>query len=238
MGDDFDASYAGIAPDLGATVASAQLASASAALDYVPAVLDETRQVAPAIATVSPQRFSGTASDGRSLGTLLYTAVTTAKSAIGNGLEVDEALAQGGRWLDMSVLSAVSDAGRAATAAEMTVRPKLGGWVRMLNPPSCSRCAVLAGKWYRWNTGFQRHRRCDCIHIPSSEDRAGDFTTDPYAYFHSLSPADQVKFFGKNDAQALHDGGDGKHGSTTPPPKSRSTTSTRSPKATGKRRST
>lgn len=37
---------------------------------------------------------------------------------------------------------------------------------------------MLAGRWYSWKADFDRHPRCDCIAIPSAEDRAGDFTTD------------------------------------------------------------
>src|SRR5690606_23965723 len=33
-------------------------------------------------------------------------------------------------------------------------------YVRMLTPPSCSRCTVLAGRWYRKNAGFARHPGC------------------------------------------------------------------------------
>jgi len=36
---------------------------------------------------------------------------------------------------------------------------------------------------------------CDCRHIPSAESMAGDFTTDPYAYFNSLTPEEQDKLF-------------------------------------------
>jgi hypothetical protein len=67
---------------------------------------------------------------------------------------------------------------------------------------------VLAGKFFRWNTGFQRHPRCDCRHIPSKENIAGDVTTDPYEYFHSLSKIDQDKWFTPSGAQAIRDGSD------------------------------
>jgi hypothetical protein len=67
---------------------------------------------------------------------------------------------------------------------------------------------ILAGKWFRWNTGFRRHPRCDCIHIPSAENMAGDFRTDPYEYFHSLSKSEQDGVFGKSGAQAIRDGAD------------------------------
>jgi hypothetical protein len=78
----------------------------------------------------------------------------------------------------------------------------------MLNPPSCKFCITLAGKWFRWNEGFPSHPHCDCRHIPAQEAAAGDLTIDPYAYFRSLDTKMQDRLFGKNDAQAIRDGGD------------------------------
>jgi hypothetical protein len=78
----------------------------------------------------------------------------------------------------------------------------------MLTLPSCPKCVILAGKFYRWNAGFRRHPRCDCRHVPSTENIAGDVTTDPYEYFHSLSGPDQDKWFTPSAAQAIRDGAD------------------------------
>lgn len=65
------------------------------------------------------------------------------------------------------VASLVQNAGRAAESVVTTVTPKVG-YVRYLSPPSCGRCAVLAGRVYRYSTGFQRHPLCDCTMIPTS----------------------------------------------------------------------
>jgi len=82
------------------------------------------------------------------------------------------------------------------------------GYIRVLDLPSCGRCAVLAGRWYRWNAGFARHPGCDCKAAGAAEPDAPDFTTDPKAYFNSLSKEDQEKYFGKAEAQAIRDGAD------------------------------
>lgn len=105
------------------------------------------------------------------------------------------------------VQTVISDTGRAAESLEIAVRPGIG-YVRMLNPPSCKRCVVLAGKFYRWNVGFERHPGCDCRHIPADESVAGDLRVDPDEYFHSLSAADQDLVFTKAGAQAIRDGAD------------------------------
>jgi hypothetical protein len=78
----------------------------------------------------------------------------------------------------------------------------------MLVPPSCSRCALLAGLRYAWNAGFDRHPACDCIAIPAAEDSADDLRTDPAAYFASLSVAEQDRVFTKAGAEAIRAGAD------------------------------
>jgi hypothetical protein len=180
MTPDFDTSWQRIAPRLTVFTAGAQFAAATAAVGYVPAALEETGQPDNPEATVRPQAFAGVASDGRSLEGLLQGAVAASKRAVGRGLGPTEALLGGRTWLEQALQSAVADAARDATAASLVTRPGMG-WVRMVNPPCCSRCAVLAGKWYRWSDGFLRHPRCDCVHIPARENRADDFVTDPEA---------------------------------------------------------
>jgi hypothetical protein len=153
-------------------------------------------QLAPGLLTVTA------AAQIRAEG-LLFGAVTTAKAAVGAGLPASEALAVGGRWLDGTLSTIVSDAGRQATGVAVVQRHDMG-WVRMVNPPCCSRCAILAGRWYRWSNGFRRHKNCDCVHIPAAEDVAGDLRTDPQALLdrglvHDLTEAQR---------RALDDGAD------------------------------
>jgi hypothetical protein len=207
MGPEFDASWTRVGPRLVLLVTSAQVAAAAAGADYVGAVLEETGQAADPVGEVDPQALAGVASDGRPLGGLLYGAVTAAKEASGNGADPPAALEQGRKALDLYVLTQVADAARVAAGIGIAARDDVG-YVRMLNPPSCSRCAILAGRWYGWNKGFQRHPRCDCRHVPSREDLAGDLRTDPAAYFRSLSTSEQDRIFTKAGAQAVRDGAD------------------------------
>ena len=76
------------------------------------------------------------------------------------------------------VESLVQDAGRAAESVASAARPNVGH-ARYLSPPSCSRCAVLAGRIYRYSDGFQRHTNCDCVMIPATEDAAAGLVSDP-----------------------------------------------------------
>lgn len=208
VGDDFDAGWARIESNVLQVLTAAQTAAARTSTAYMQNVLYETGQVDLPVGALVPAAFAGTASDGRTLDTLMYGTVTTAKTAVAAGTPPESALAQARGWLSMTVLTQVADAGREAVSANMAQRPAVTGWVRMLNPPSCKRCVILAGKWFRWNEGFQRHPRCDCRHIPASEQIAGDLTSDPYAYFDSLTREQQDATFGFNDARAIRDGGD------------------------------
>lgn len=208
MDDDFDASWRSIGPELTATVQAGMLTAAETSVGHVAEVLAETNQVAAATSDVVPSAFARSAPDGRSLESLLHESVVRAKTAVGVGETIGGALELGRRFITTATLTAVSDAGRGVVAADIASRPKLTGYTRMLNPPSCSRCVILAGKWFRWNEGFLRHPRCDCRHIPASEDIAGDLRTDPYEYFRSLTPAQQDKAFGRSEARAVREGAD------------------------------
>lgn len=154
-----------------------------------------------------PERLAAIAADGRRLDTLLQQPAVTVAREVREGRPRREAMTIGTTQLDMIVRTEVADAGRVATGVEITATPTLG-YVRMLNPPSCARCVVLAGKFYRWNQGFLRHPRCDCIHIPVSEDAADDLTTDPRRYFDSLDEREQRRAFTEAGAQAIRDGAD------------------------------
>lgn len=191
-------------------VYTAQLTVARGAQPYVERVTEaynriRRRRIPTPTNHVEPTRLAGIASDGRELQTLLYQPAITTLRAIDRGASVRDATAVGATQLDMIVRTQVADAGRAATQVEIAATQTLG-YVRMLNPPSCSRCVLLAGRFYRWNDGFERHPRCDCIHIPATEDVADDLRTSPRAYFDSLSEADQNRVFTGAGAQAIRDG--------------------------------
>ncbi len=208
MSGELDASWRVVGPALVLPLTAAQLVAADAGAAYVGAVLDEQGITADPVAEVLPEGVAGVASDGRSLAGLLLAAVTTTKTAIAQGAAVPTALAQGKRFVDTVALTQTRDAGRSGESLAIAARPTITTWTRMLNPPSCSRCVILAGRVYRWNAGFQRHPRCDCRHIPTSEAAAGDLTVDPAAYFGSLTEAEQDRTYGKAGAQAIRDGAD------------------------------
>lgn len=161
-----------------AIIAEAQLSAAKDAAASVPEMLAEQGvQDRPTGTTLNLAAFGGVASDGRDLADLMSFLRSPSVSPA---------------RFDRAVLTQVADAARASSAASIATRKHVGGYVRMLVPPSCGRCAVLAGKFFHWNQGFQRHPRCDCRHIAASEDVAGSLTTDPREYFDSLPTAEQL----------------------------------------------
>jgi hypothetical protein len=101
------------------------------------------------------------------------------------------------------VESLVQDAGRSAESVATASRPQVGH-VRYLSPPSCSRCAVLAGRAYRYSDGFKRHTNCDCTMIPALEAAAPGLVSDPT----DLMRQGKVTGLSKADMQAVADGAD------------------------------
>lgn len=197
-------------PTVTVAVTSAQISAAESSLVSYRDMAVKTGQYRLPRAFVDPDSVAGESSDGGDLEAALYVPAIRAKQAISTGAAPAPAMRAVQSEFRMLVGSLVADSGRKAATALNATR-FTGGYVRMLNPPSCSRCAILAGRWFRWNDGFQRHPQCDCVHIPAkSGDWARDegFVSDPYEYFESLSEADQARLFGKSNARAIRDGAD------------------------------
>ena len=199
-------------PAVTAAVTAAQRTAAASALVSGALALGQQDQWAEPDGIVDADAFAGLAADGRSLDTLLRGPAITTRTLIADGMEPAQALAAGGRQLSMMVLTEIADAGRGAAGVQIAARPRVG-YVRMLNPPSCSRCVVLAGRFYRWNQGFLRHPRCDCKHVPTmvpdqAEAFAEGLIDDPYEAFNRMSEAEQNRVFTNAGAQAIRDGAD------------------------------
>ncbi|MFF7991761.1 hypothetical protein ACFZDG_18450 [Kitasatospora xanthocidica] len=195
-------------PAIVQTVTAGQLAAAAPADAYVRAVTTADGAEPDAAGAIRIAAWAGHAADGRDLNSLLYEPVITTKRGIAAGLSTDDAMLSGLHQLLTMATTEVADAGRSATGASITANRTTTGYVRVLSPPSCARCVVLAGKEYGWNRGFQRHPHCDCVHLPVTRYRRGRPTMDPDHYFHSLSRAEQDRAFTVAGAQAIRDGAD------------------------------
>ncbi|MFV2094835.1 hypothetical protein ACFHW1_05000 [Micromonospora sp. LOL_014] len=202
------ASWRSLLPAVLAALVGAQRLAAGAAGGYVSAALVEQGLPTAAEGRVVVDALTGVASDGRDLASLLYRPVVTSLVAIQGGTSTTRALAGGEAALRMIVGTQVADAGRAADQVALTARPAVSGYRRMLVGRSCSRCVILAGRWYRYNRGFDRHPRCDCTHVPAREDTGQDVSTNPRKYFDSLSAAEQDRAFTAAGAEAIRLGAD------------------------------
>lgn len=108
-----------------------------------------------------------------------------------------------GPAFDRLIGSLTQGAARDAMSLEVAARPDLA-WVRHVNPPCCSRCAILAGRVYRWSDGFERHPGCDCVNIPTTVSAGAGLTMNP----DELVAQGLVTGLSKADLQLLAEGGD------------------------------
>lgn len=109
--------------------------------------------------------------------------------------------------LDLFVQSEIIAAGADAASVEIVSEPDWTNFVRVLVPPSCDRCTVLAGRIYRDLEGFARHPGCDCQHWPVSDwakAEALGLVTDPMVAFER----GQVRGLSQADERAIRDGAD------------------------------
>lgn len=201
-------SWRALIPRLLVVLVGAQQAAAGRSDDYLDAVLGAQDIPSQPRGRTDPRALSRIASDGRDLTGLLYRPVVSTLVGVRDGVAVDRALATGYADLEMIVRTQVADAGRVADQVALTARPAATGYVRMVVGRTCSRCIVLAGQFYRWNTGFERHPRCDCVHVPAAEDTGDDIRTDPKAIFEGMSTTEQNRVFTKAGAEAVRTGAD------------------------------
>lgn len=111
------------------------------------------------------------------------------------------------RQVEQLIESEIQDAARSAFQAELVVDDTWQNYVRVLVPPSCSRCAVLAGRIYRDLDGFERHPKCDCQHWPVQDwEEAHDAGVVFSA--RELFDRGQIRGLSKADEQAIRDGAD------------------------------
>lgn len=123
--------------------------------------------------------------------------------------------------IEQLIASEVQDAGRTASQVEFVGRPDWQNYVRMLNPPSCARCAILAGRIYRDLDHFDRHPLCDCVMIPVQNweaahdmglvSSAEDLFNKGQLGTHRTLPDGSKRFepgLSKDDMQAVRDGAD------------------------------
>lgn len=190
MSGDWWSSFDSIGPQMATILTAGQLASAGRGAAYVPEVLADQGMSPQPVGRVNLRAFAGQAADGRELTSLLSRSVIHSKSA--------GTLDAGRAFLDMAVETELEDAHRGAIQVATVARPGVG-YIRMVNEPCCKDCAVLAGKWFKSNTGFLRHPNCRCFHLPS---------TDPASKYATYPDPANITGLSQGERKALDAGGD------------------------------
>lgn len=209
---DLDGAWDALAPQMVATVETAQTASAQLATPYLNA-MDASYGRDATDFTLASKAFSGVMLDGRAVGPAMYTAVTTAKTGIRAGMGAYQAFRAGQMALGVVVGAAVQDMGRQADLTLSGARTYTR-YVRVCGGSACSRCAILSGI-ASGRDAFLRHTCCQCtaapIEVRYSDHRdvsraPGGFFTSPEEYFDSLSKDEQDKTFTKAGAESIRAG--------------------------------
>lgn len=157
---------------------------------------------------LDPRRMAGTMPNGDALDLIPRAVANRVRERLETGSTPEAAWRAGNELLATITQTALSDSSRMAKMVAGLATPRTL-YVRVLNPPSCSRCAVLAGKKGHWAEPFQRHPQCDCSQIAVPAGSEADFTGPEFdgdAFFNSLSEAEQNRQFGKAAAEAIREG--------------------------------
>lgn len=194
-----------VGPKVAALTAASQVAATRESDTYAAEVLNELDFGPPTKpGVVVPTSLAGFAGDGRPIESLLATSVGRARAAD----DLDEGLL----FMERVVETIIADTMRAAEEVAMAQREWVAGYIRVPEPGACSRCVVLAGKFYLFNEGFLRHPQCRCNHVPAPDDservRALIGINSPERYFDSLTAAEQDRVFTQAGAEAIRQGAD------------------------------
>ena len=194
-------------------VTHGQLLAAQAAIASADVALDLQHYDAVPELSADPEAFAGVTGSGDPVMGLAYAQaqkITELVDAEAPITERAQAWHHAGAMLATATQTAISDAARMAILTHLAARPGTT-WIRVVRPPCCARCAILAGKKGTSRMKFLRHPGCDCTAIPVSEatsDMHKLFYFDAKAYFDDLSPEQQAKVFTKAGARAIRDGAD------------------------------
>lgn len=162
-------------------------------------------------AIINPAKFGeGYAASGVPLRAYFHSPVITTLTNIQEGMSTAAALRTGLQSLEALTSMGVIDTMRQASMVDSVTR-RIAGYERAVEPGACSRCMILAGRFYRWNDGFLRHPRCQCRNIPvdRSKSKAEEHMFyDPREAFNALSKSEQDRIFGRDSAEAIRQGAD------------------------------
>jgi hypothetical protein len=209
-GKNLDLSWPGVLGRLLMVLGAGQRRAAAAGPGYLARALAAQRVTPRPGHRLAPDAFSGVASDGRQLASLLYTPVAESKHLMSQGARLGDAVTQAGTHLAVIARTQVQDAGRMAVQTAMADDEAVRGYVRHVNLPSCARCIILAGRFYRYSSGFLRHPNCDCQMIPAAGEEfvEGQDPEELIAQMREQHPERLRRSLTEGDLKALDHGAD------------------------------
>lgn len=206
--EDFDDAFYRMGPRLFRLLDRAQLETATEALEATPSIMEAMDGVLPSAAYMTEaSRFVGVAGDGMTSMDTMWGAVVEGKRLIQQGAALSVALHGIEVTLVLRSRTMIADTQRAVAAISARSRDYYAGPVRCLNPPSCGRCVVLAGK-PSGPEAFERHPNCDCTVCYASNPPAGCYA-DANGYLNDLDDERLARVLGSRaNARAWRDGAD------------------------------
>ncbi|WP_152668951.1 hypothetical protein [Corynebacterium renale] len=206
--------YADVYTDL---VEEAQAELVDIAAETVDIQLAEQGYTGPTGLTANPEAFIGATGTGQAVMGLAYAQALRVTHAQDNPettyYQKHQIWNYAGAMLFQATQTALADTSRTAKMVQATARPGTA-MIRVVRPPCCARCAILAGK-VGINVGFDRHPNCDCDAVPfadynnrHTDPELKNYMFDTGEYFASLTEQQQNKIFTRAGAQAIRDGAD------------------------------
>lgn len=209
--DDFDQAYADAYAPMLSALDSAQRDVADYMAETTPDVMRSlgSRNLDSPEFTVNTTQLVGWAGNGQNTFDNLWSSVLLGKQSIADGVSTNMALTIIENSLALRSRTILADTARASSLLSAKSHSFAAHYVRMLTPPSCGRCAILAGM-PSGRKAFERHPHCDCVAAWSTDERSlAKHYANATDYLNSLSSQDLAKTLGSQaNAQAWKDGAD------------------------------
>lgn len=193
-------------PQIVTAIRAVQTVTVADALALTQPIMEQFDDTSYAPAYMADARaWAGWNGNGQPVGAMLMESRTHAVQALDMGLSLDVAKTRVRSNLVTIARTCVADTQRSASmvAAKACATQSLP--IRVLNPPSCARCVILAGTS---SGGFERHPNCDCTFI-WAKDAPDEAYTSPDLYLETLSDDELARVLGsKANARAYKDGAD------------------------------
>ena len=202
--NNLDVMFARMLPTMILLLDSAQLETAEEAVANVPKVMGALGFDYEPSYEPDPAQWVGVNGNGQDTMQVLYRPIVEAKQLMTRERLSEQMLRRIESETFTRVRTCLADTQRSASMVAAKGRYAEARAVRVLNPPSCARCVILAGTT---NIGV-RHPNCDCT-LMWSADLPENAFANPYDYLNSLSDDELARVLGsKANARAYLDGAD------------------------------